>query len=275
MLTRIITGVVLAPLVVVLLLFGPLWSIVLVLALVAAISAWELAAMSAFCRPRDRVLVGLLVAALTASPFGGGSLSFVVLTLAPVVLLASAILRPGDLAEAGQRAAMMVLALGYVGGMGAAMVAIAALPVPEAAVAGADSGLPFGPSALLTLFIIVFSGDTGAYFGGRLMGRRKLAPTISPKKTVEGTIFGLASSVAGASLAAIYLVPQLEAKEMMVMGLLCGTVAQVGDLAESLFKRATNTKDSGTILPGHGGMLDRIDGVLFAAPVFFAWLHLA
>jgi phosphatidate cytidylyltransferase len=124
------------------------------------------------------------------------------------------------------------------------------------------------------LFIIVFSGDTGAYFGGRLMGRHKLAPTISPKKTVEGTVFGLTSSVGGAFLAATYLVPQLDATEVLVMGLLCGMVAQVGDLAESLFKRAMDTKDSGRILPGHGGMLDRIDGVLFAAPVFFAWLHL-
>ncbi len=273
MLTRLITGIVLAPLVVALLLWGPLWSIVVVLTLVASLSAWELVAMSPVCRPKDQALVALLVGALASSPFGGGSLPFVVLTLAPVVLLAWATLRPGDLAEAGRRAAVMVLALAYVGAMAAAMVAIASLPTPVGPAPAVDSGLPFGPCALLTLFIIVFSGDTGAYFGGRLMGRHKLAPTISPKKTVEGTVFGLAASVGGAFLAATYLVPQLDATEMLVMGLLCGTVAQVGDLAESLFKRAMDTKDSGRILPGHGGMLDRIDGVLFADPVFFAWLH--
>ena len=272
MLLRVATGLVLAPLVVALLLWGPTLAIVAVLALVSGLAAHELLAMEASCRRADRLLAALLAASLTATPWLGSPHPQMLMMLSAVVLLAWNLLRPGELQVASRRAAWMVLAVIYVGGLCSALVAIAVQPSPQPAVIAA---FPFGPAAVLTLLMIVFFGDTGAYFAGKALGRHKLYPLISPKKTVEGTVGGLMASVGGGALGHVLLVPQLSLAECMMLGGFCGAVAQVGDLAESLFKRATQTKDSGTLLPGHGGMLDRIDGVLFGGPLFFAWLHLA
>jgi len=272
LLIRIATGLILAPLVVCLLLWGPLIAIVGVIAVVVGLAASELLGMESTCRPADRVLAAVLAAALSTTPWLGSPHPLMLLMLGTVVLLSWNLLRPGDLADASRRAAWLVLALAYVGGLGSALVAIASLPSPAPEVL---SPFPFGPAAMLTLLMIVFMGDTGAYFAGKALGSRKLYPAISPKKTVEGTLGGLAASVGGGALGHWLLVPQLSLAECLLLGAACGAVAQVGDLSESLFKRATGTKDSGRLLPGHGGMLDRIDGVLFGAPVFFGWLHLA
>ena len=115
---------------------------------------------------------------------------------------------------------------------------------------------------------VVWFGDSGAYFGGKAMGRHKLYPIVSPNKTWEGTISGLAASVLGAYIIHLLLLPDLSLQIVVIAALVGGAVAQVGDLVESAFKRACGVKDSGQILPGHGGMLDRLDGLLFSAPVF-------
>ncbi len=272
MLVRIATGLILAPLVVGLLLWGPMLATVGLFAVAVAFAAAELLAMETACRPADRALGAVLAAALATTPWLGTPHPSLLLMLSVVVLLSWNLLRPGDLASASRRAAWMVLALAYVGGLGSSLVAIASLPSPVPTV---EAAFPFGNAAVLTLLMIVFFGDTGAYFAGKALGRHKLYPTISPKKTVEGTLGGLAASIGGGALAHHLLVPQLSLAECLLVGAACGAVAQIGDLAESLFKRATGTKDSGKLLPGHGGMLDRIDGVLFGGPVFLGWLHLA
>jgi phosphatidate cytidylyltransferase len=127
-----------------------------------------------------------------------------------------------------------------------------------------------GVAWVFFLLFIVFSGDVGAFYAGRFFGRRKLSPSISPGKTIEGAIGGLITSVlVGFSFYLIFL-PHLN--PLAVLGLLVcvNPAAQAGDLFESQLKRAANVKDSGNILPGHGGMLDRIDALLFAAPL--AWV---
>ena len=134
------------------------------------------------------------------------------------------------------------------------------------------------PSAkrLLLALVIVWMGDTGGYFGGKFFGKTKLAPVKSPKKTWEGAAFGLAASVLGAL--AWYQYADLNISGGAVCAALCGLfggiAGQMGDLVESVIKRFTGVKDSGTLLPGHGGLLDRIDGVLFAAPVIWFILYL-
>lgn len=275
MIARLVTGFILAPLVVWLLLAGPQLAIVAVVAVAAGLAANELVAMWRFTRPFDGALAAVLAAGVSATPFLGDPQPFMWVTLGTVAALAYTLLRPGDnLDDAARRGAIMVLAITYVGGLAGAMTAIAVGPTPLAA-PGVAGPFAFGPSALLTLLAIVFLGDTGAYFAGKALGRHKLYPAISPKKTIEGSIGGLSASVAGAACCSLWLIPQVPLWEAMALGALCGSVAQVGDLAESLFKRASQTKDSGKLLPGHGGMLDRIDGVLFAAPVFWAWLQVA
>jgi len=119
------------------------------------------------------------------------------------------------------------------------------------------------------LLAIVFAGDIGAYYAGSYLGRRKLCPSVSPNKTIEGAIGGLcANMLIGAVIKAIFL-PSLPWAACMAMFLLIGAAGQAGDLYESALKRSVQIKDSGTLLPGHGGMLDRIDALLFASPVAF------
>lgn len=117
------------------------------------------------------------------------------------------------------------------------------------------------------LLAIVFAGDIGAYYAGSYLGRHKLCPSVSPKKTIEGSIGGLcANLLVGGVIKAMFL-PSLPWAACMVMFLLIGAAGQTGDLYESALKRSVQIKDSGTLLPGHGGMLDRIDALLFASPV--------
>ncbi|MBU1038501.1 MAG: phosphatidate cytidylyltransferase [Candidatus Omnitrophica bacterium] len=135
--------------------------------------------------------------------------------------------------------------------------------------------LKFMPQgALLVTFVILVTkvGDVGAYFVGRLIGRHSLIPRISPNKTVEGTIGGLIFSVVTAILSKLYL-PDFPLGHLVVLGLLLGVLASVGDLAESLLKRGGAVKDSGGILPGFGGMLDLIDSLIFTAPIFYFYVE--
>jgi phosphatidate cytidylyltransferase len=121
------------------------------------------------------------------------------------------------------------------------------------------------------LLAVVFSGDIGALYAGTYLGRHKLCPSVSPKKTIEGALGGLATNLLiGVTVKAFFL-PSLSWGHTAVFILLIGIAGQIGDLFESVLKRTSGIKDSGGILPGHGGMLDRIDALLFAAPV--AWLY--
>ena len=135
--------------------------------------------------------------------------------------------------------------------------------------------LKFMPQgAYLVAFVILVTkvGDVGAYFVGRSIGRHSLIPRISPNKTVEGTIGGLVFSVVAAVLSKLYL-PDFPMGHLVVLGLLLGVLASVGDLAESLLKRDGAVKDSGGILPGFGGMLDLIDSLIFTAPIFYFYVE--
>lgn len=132
-------------------------------------------------------------------------------------------------------------------------------------------GLPHGEGIVIDVLVGVFLGDTGAYFGGRLFGRRPLAPLISPGKTVEGLICGIACTIAGVWLAGRYQ-DWLPGTHALVLGLAIALMAPVGDLFESFVKRHAGVKDSGALFGAHGGALDRLDAVLFAAVVgYYVW----
>jgi phosphatidate cytidylyltransferase len=125
-----------------------------------------------------------------------------------------------------------------------------------------------GRGLVLTLLGAVWIGDAAAYYGGRLLGRHSLAPRISPKKTVEGAFAGLLGSMVAGVVIGVWLTD--ESSGLLLAASFCAAVSgQLGDLAESALKRSARVKDSSSLLPGHGGMLDRLDSVLFAAPVYF------
>ncbi|MBR9979718.1 MAG: phosphatidate cytidylyltransferase [Desulfatitalea sp.] len=128
---------------------------------------------------------------------------------------------------------------------------------------------PQGVHWVFFLFIVVAAGDTGAYYAGRALGRHKLCPAVSPKKTVEGAVGGLAANVVLAVGYKLLFMPFLSLPGAVGFALVVGAVGQAGDLFESEFKRAAGVKDSGNLLPGHGGFLDRIDALLFALPVAY------
>jgi phosphatidate cytidylyltransferase len=115
---------------------------------------------------------------------------------------------------------------------------------------------------------VVWLGDSGAYFVGRFIGKRKLAPILSPNKTIEGAIGGVIASVVGIFIAQHLMGIPGSVEILIAFALVGGIVEQAGDLFESLLKRIAGVKDSGNVFPGHGGMLDRIDGLLFAFPLF-------
>ena len=131
--------------------------------------------------------------------------------------------------------------------------------------------LPHGEGIVIDVLVGTFLGDTGAYFGGRLFGRRPLAPRISPNKTVEGLVIGMFCTILGVWLAGRYQ-EWLPSSHALVLGLGVALVAPIGDLFESFVKRQAGAKDSGGLFGAHGGALDRLDGVLFAAVVgYFIW----
>jgi phosphatidate cytidylyltransferase len=133
-----------------------------------------------------------------------------------------------------------------------------------------------GGRLILALFLITWMGDTTAYFVGSTLGRHKLAPRVSPKKTWEGAVGNLAGNVGAAFLIKFLVCTQWTAVDAIAIGLLLGIAGQLGDLSESTWKRSADVKDSnmgGVSIPGHGGMLDRLDSLVFAAPVFFAYIH--
>lgn len=131
--------------------------------------------------------------------------------------------------------------------------------------------LPDGTDWIFLTLTLTWFSDTGAYGVGRALGRHKLYPAISPGKSVEGALGGLGSSVLAAVLARAWYMPQLSLGDIVLIALPGGALGQLGDLVESMFKRAFGVKDSGWIIPGHGGLLDRIDALLFCIPYVYIY----
>ncbi len=265
MAARLITGVLLAAGVIALVGWGPLWGIFLLVQAASVVALVEWYRFRGAEQGWRDVAVALgLSALLPVLGYLAPEYLSEALGLAVVLVLTDGVLRPEPIAGAWQRMCFALTGLIYPG-------------LPLALLAFLATG--YGEASryiLLLLFAGVWMGDTGAYFAGRALGRHKLHPKVSPKKTWEGAVGGLAGSIAGVfAIRAIFpFVHDLSALDALAIGAGCAIFEQVGDLAESLFKRSFGVKDSGAILPGHGGMLDRIDGLLFAAPFMLGYLQL-
>ena len=157
------------------------------------------------------------------------------------------------------------------GGTGSTVLGLLLIAVPALAMCALRTS---SPRAVLFLFLIVWGCDSFAYYTGKNIGRRKLAPVVSPNKTWEGTIGGLVgATLIGAAAGTWWVLPELGPARGALAGALASSAGQIGDLVESLWKRGAGVKDSGAFLPGHGGFYDRIDSLLFAGPVLAAFVY--
>ena len=135
-------------------------------------------------------------------------------------------------------------------------------------------GMPEGVRYILLACGIVWIGDTAAFYIGSSLGRRPLAPRLSPKKSVEGSVAGLVASMLASWMGSRALGMPVPFFSSLLLGAVIGGAGQLGDLVESGIKRAFHVKDTGDLIPGHGGMLDRMDSLLFALPVFYLWVRM-
>jgi phosphatidate cytidylyltransferase len=135
-------------------------------------------------------------------------------------------------------------------------------------------GGELGGDLIFFLFLVVWGGDAAAYYIGSMIGRHPLAPTISPKKTIEGAVAGVLGSLLAALLARAWFFPELRQEDCWILGVLLAMAGVLGDLVESMWKRGAGLKDSATLVPGHGGILDRCDSLLFGGPIlYYYFLH--
>lgn len=131
-----------------------------------------------------------------------------------------------------------------------------------------------GPRLVFFLLICVWAGDAGAYYVGRKFGKRRLSPRVSPRKSIEGGLGGVVTAIIAATIIHFTFFPEFPLVHAMIAALILSVTGVIGDLAESLWKRSAAVKDSGTLIPGHGGFLDRLDSILFTAPLLYAYWYL-
>jgi phosphatidate cytidylyltransferase len=180
-----------------------------------------------------------------------------------LVLLASLLPRGTDFVTTVPSAALTLLGAAYLGSLGGSVAALRLLhPDTE------------GAWRLVLLLAIVMGSDAAAFFTGNAIGRHRLAPGISPGKTIEGAVGALLGGVAAAAIVRSLGLPSVPLAHALLLGLAVSVLGIAGDLVESLLKRWAGVKDSGALFPGHGGMLDRLDSVLFGAPVLYYYFAL-
>jgi len=275
---RILTALVAAPLALVMLYLGGL-PLAAFLALVSAGCAWEFYRIAAAggLEPLDPVgipLAGAVPLVTYAAAVGLYQPTLAVPAVVLLVILACVIWARGTARRPLAAASATVMGVLYTGGLLSFGYALREHPYAFGDRAGA---------ALVALpLVLTWASDIGAYFVGRAVGGRKLMPSVSPGKTVSGALGGLAATVVVAWLYVRYALAPVALLTMtvpatIVFGLAISVAAQVGDLTESLLKREASVKDSSRLLPGHGGLLDRLDSLLFVLPVaylLFGWFLL-
>ncbi len=258
---RLLVAVVFVPAILALLYVVPPIGFFLLVLAASAVAAYELFGM---VNPGDRIAqsFGVVVTvAISVSLFffpRDPRVLTTILIATPLLGLLIPLARLGDIQTSALRAATYAFGPLYCG-----------VPLTFLAILRRD----VHPGFVILALMLAWFGDTGGYFAGRFLGKHKLYEAVSPKKTIEGAIGGLFGSMLGATLASLwYLAGSIPLWHALPLAVVGGALGQTGDLAESLVKRATNVKDSGGILPGHGGILDRVDALMFTATTVYLYL---
>lgn len=258
---RVLSALVAIPAVVALVAWGPNWLFTALVLLLAAGAQFELYGMFAGAGIEADRVAGLVLGALVVLAFAARRpiLLPLALSLAVIVVVTLGLRRDTGTERAWAGVTLTLLGVCYCAWLLGHAIWLRALPG--------------GRGLMLFALGVTWCGETAAYFVGRRYGRHPLAPRVSPGKTVEGGVAQLIAS-GGAAIVGAPLV-SLSLPEAAAIGVLLGAVGQIGDLSESFLKRSAGAKDAGRIIPGHGGLLDRLDSLLFNVPALYYWLYFA
>ena len=205
------------------------------------------------------ILLCLVIATLILLAFVRDDLSVEIgMYLTLLVIPASYVFSKRNLEEALPSSAIAVMATMYVGMLGGCLIRL-------------RNDFEHGPQLVAFLLLVVWLGDAGAYYTGKRLGKHKLSPRISPKKTVEGLAGGIIASIITAIVIQLTFLEEFPLVHAILVGVVLSIAGVIGDLAESMWKRSAAVKDSGTLIPGHGGFLDRLDSILFTAPILYVY----
>jgi phosphatidate cytidylyltransferase len=256
---RVYTAAILVPAIYAIIRYLPPWTFTLLVMAGAGIALLELYRIS--FGPRMNTSLMALGLAATGLIIGRTHLAIPladILMLATILMAGAMVFCSAPLEHRFQDAGVTLFGVLYVG------LTLSSLVLTRS--------FPDGEFFILFVALVTWAADTGAYYSGNLWGRHLLAPTVSPKKTVEGLLGGMALACAAALVAQAWFLPQLRTLDALLLGVLLTGAGLLGDLSESALKRSVGVKDSGGILPGHGGMLDRLDSLLFTAPAFYYYV---
>lgn len=259
---RVATAVVVVPLLLALMFLAPAWGWYCLVAFACFVGATELFGMT---HPGDKIaqiLGALMTVAVSAALYFATTepqVLIAVMCAVPILGVLLPLWRLGEIPSAGLRIMANVAGPFYVGAL-----------LTTIALLHRDQG-ELGPRYVLMTLTFAWLGDTGGYFFGRFLGKTKLYEAVSPKKTRAGFVGSLVGSTLGALIAHFWYLPSIPLHHVVPLALVAGGLGQLGDLVESLLKRSTGIKDSGWIVPGHGGLLDRIDALLIVSPIVWAY----
>jgi phosphatidate cytidylyltransferase len=255
LLKRVLSALILLPVFLAIVLAGPVWLFGATVVLIGAAAQWEFTGMFDRAGFGTHRLVGLVGGIVVTASFALPVSELGAFTAVLLATLATGLWRPQGRRVAWEPLVITVFGICYVNwllGHG--------LPLRD---------LPFGKEWVLLLVWVTWLGEAAAYLVGSTVGRHQLARVISPRKTIEGSVAQISVSIVAAVIGQAWFFGALPREHAVVVGAMLGVIGQIGDLVESVLKRSVGTKDTGHLIPGHGGMLDRIDSLLFNTPVLF------
>ena len=256
---REITALVAAPAAIWITGWGPSWLFNATVALIAVLAMYEFLALGKAKGYDVPTVLCIVIMLIIMAAFIIEDLSVELgMFTALLIIPASYVVTKKSLENSLPSSAIAVLATTYVGMLSGSLIRL-------------HNDFPEGYKLVFFLLLVVWLGDTGAYYVGKQFGKHKLSPRISPKKTIEGLIGGISASVIAAVVIHYTFFPKFPLLHAVIAGVLLSIAGVIGDLAESMWKRSAAVKDSGTLIPGHGGFLDRFDSILFTAPILYCY----
>lgn len=256
---RELTALVAAPAAIWITGWGPVWLFNATMAAICVLAMYEFLALGKAKGYDVPVVLCILIMLLIMAAFILDDLSVELGMFAALLIIpASYVMTSKPLEDSLPSSAVAVLATTYVGMLGGSLIRL-------------HNDFPEGYKLVFFLLLVVWLGDSGAYYVGKQFGKHKLSPRISPKKTIEGLFGGMTASIVAAIVIHYTFFPNFPLLHAIIAGVILSFAGVIGDLAESMWKRSAAVKDSGTLIPGHGGFLDRFDSILFTAPILYCY----